>query len=92
MSQDPLDPARLRMLLGLRLDWDGCRWEVIEVLTEGPTVVLRAADGRRAIQPNQHGEALRRTPAMREVPVLDADGGPHPALLELLEAAGLIQP
>ncbi|HHQ42701.1 MAG TPA: hypothetical protein ENK20_10500 [Chromatiales bacterium] len=84
------DPARLRALVGLELDWEGHRWQVIEVLPDGPTVVLQATDGAREIQANQHGEAVRRVPRCREVPARDADGGPHPELLGLLAAAGLL--
>jgi len=86
------DPGCLRALLGLELDWEGHRWQVIEVLPDGPTVVLQATDGAREIQPNQHGEAARRVPCRREVPARGADGGPHPDLLALLAAAGLLGP
>ncbi len=86
------DPARLRALLGLELDWDGHRWQVVDILPEGPMVVLQATDGAREIQPNQHGDAARRVPLRREVPARDADGEPHPDLLALLAAAGLFGP
>ena len=90
---DPFsDPARLRALIGLELDWEGHRWQVIEILPDGPSVVLQATDGAREIQANQHGEAARRVPRCREVPARDADGGPHPELLALLAAAGLLGP
>ena len=81
-------------LTGHLLRWEGSAWELLETLTDGPVpvLVLRAADGRRGIQANQHGEAARRVPTLLELPLLDEDGALHPEILALFEENALAPP
>jgi hypothetical protein len=87
----------LRHIIGKQLNYKGHSCEIIEVLEDGPQLVLRnldynpiadeANDGRNPIQPNQFGEAHRRTPETFTVPALDKNQRPI-AFLEKLVNAG----
>lgn len=77
----------LRMLIGRGVQWHGVRCEVVEVLDDGPALVLRSEDAARHIQGDRHGEAVRRAPDTFEVPVLDDAGNAHPDFVQL--TAGL---
>lgn len=58
---------RLRQLIGSRVRLHGDPFQVIEVLPEGPVVVLQALDADHVIQANAQGEASRRVPLLVEV-------------------------
>ncbi len=58
---------QLRSLIGTELRLHGDRHQVIEILPEGPTVVLQALDEEPVIQANAQGEATRRVPRIVEV-------------------------
>lgn len=77
----------LRLLIGRHVQWHGVRCEVVEVLDDGPALVLRSEDADRQIHGDRHGEAVRRAPDTFEVPVLDGAGNAHPDFLQL--TAGL---
>lgn len=79
----------LRTLIGRRAEWHGVQCEVVEVLDDGPALVLRSADAPRHIHGDRHGEAVRRSPDTFEVPVLDGSGNAHPDFLLL---AGALSP
>lgn len=70
-------------MIGLRVQHDGILCQVIEVLEDGPSVVLM--DVRRdTIQANQFGGPGRWVPETYTVPVLTADRSAlHPAFLQL---------
>jgi hypothetical protein len=75
---------QLRSMIGLRLLYQGILCRVIEVLEDGPSLVLQSIDEEPSIQANQHGEANRRTPVSYTVPVLnDTQTELHPQFLEL---------
>lgn len=76
--------AQLRCLIGSPVHYEGTRCEVIEVLEDGPALILQYADEHMVIQADQHGEAHRRVPTTLTVPILSPDRGSyHPAFLEL---------
>lgn len=84
----------LRHIVGQQLNYKGHNCEVIEVLEDGPQLVLRNLDVinqqeqdsvRNPIQPNQFGEAHRRTPETFTVPALDKNEQPIPFLKTLIE-------
>lgn len=84
----------LRHIIGQQLNYKGHTCEVIEVLEDGPQLVLRNLDvvsaqeqalSRNPIQPNQFGEAHRRTPETFTVPALDKNAQPIPFLQTLIE-------
>ena len=62
---------QLRSMIGLRLRHQGILCQVIEVLEDGPSLVLQSFQEAPTIQANQHGEANRRTPVTYTVPVLN---------------------
>lgn len=59
--------TQLRSLIGTRVHLHGEPYQVIEVLPEGPVVVLQALDAEHVIQANAQGEASRRVPRLIEV-------------------------
>lgn len=92
--EDPmitLSIAQLRCLIGSRVSYEGAVCEIIEVLEDGPALILQyveddaaSQDAHVVIQPDQHGEAHRRVPTIVTVPILSPDGRHyHPAFLQL---------
>ncbi len=69
----PLDPAKLKTLLGRSLNYQGLPCQVIEILIEEepPALVLRASDSSKVIQPNQYGDAVGWAPQTFTVAVLN---------------------
>lgn len=64
----------LRACIGRELEFEGHQCRVIEVLEDGPALVLSCETAATVIQPNQHGDATRRVPRTRTVPMLNAEG------------------
>lgn len=64
---------QLRDLIGLRVWHRGQQWQVIEVLEDGPSLVLQDCAPHTVIQPDQHGEAHRRVPHTLNVPLVTGD-------------------
>jgi hypothetical protein len=82
----PLDPDKLKTLLGRSLNYQGLSCRVIELLIEEepPALVLRASDNSKVIQPNQYGDAVGWAPHTFTVAVLDVRGDRfNPELPEL---------
>jgi hypothetical protein len=74
----------LRELIGLKVRHQGSQWEIIEILEDGPALVLRDCEMHTVIQADQHGEAHRRVPTTITIPLFDQDGNDlNPALLNL---------
>jgi len=74
----------LRELIGLKVRHQGSQWEIIEILEDGPALVLRDCEMHTVIQADQHGEAHRRVPSTTTIPLFDQDGNDlNPALLNL---------
>lgn len=71
-----LDPDKLKTLLGRSLNYQGLPCQVIEILAREapPTLVLRASDNSKVIQPNQYGDAIGWAPQTFTVAVLDVRG------------------
>lgn len=63
---------QLRGLIGLRVRYQSCDCRIIEVLEDGPSIVLQA-ESDCVIQHNQHGDAHRQVPRTMEIPVLSPD-------------------
>lgn len=85
METSPELLESLRSLIGRQVDWRGQRCEIIEVLVQGPVLVLRSVERARPIQGNHHGEAGQRAPETFEVNVLGTDGTPHPDFIALTD-------
>lgn len=74
-STDPdLSLADLREMIGTRVRFESQCWEIIEVLEEGPAIILQDCNQHTVIQADQHGEAHRHVPSTRTVPIFAGDG------------------
>lgn len=83
MSETEISIERLRDMIGVQVHHEGVRCEVVEILEDGPTLILTSI-GEDTIQSDQFGSPSRRVPQTYLVPVLAADGsGVHPAFLAL---------
>lgn len=84
LDKQSISVEHLRDLIGLKVKHQGSLWEIIEVLEDGPSLVLRDCERHTVIQPDQHGEAHRRVPTTISIPLFDRDGSDlNPALLDL---------
>ena len=76
-----IHPDRLRQLIGRNLTYQGITCRFIDILAEGPQLVLQDCDAGKVIQTNQYGEANRRVPHVFTVPLLNPRrDGLNPAL------------
>ncbi len=83
MNHRPISLNQLRQLIGARVRYLEDRWQVIEVLDDGPSLVLESLQ-RRVLQGTQFGEGSRRVPYRLRVPVLNhSDRALHPEFLAL---------
>ncbi|RTZ61750.1 MAG: hypothetical protein DSZ33_00475 [Gammaproteobacteria bacterium] len=64
---------QLRGMIGVRMIHRGRRYVVVEVLEDGPSIVLQEIRDNRNIQDNLHGMATRRVVSTVTVPVLTPD-------------------
>lgn len=77
--------AEMSRLLGEHIVYEGVPCEVIDVLIEGPSLVLARRDGAESvIQRDEHGDPRRRVPRTYTVP-LQSEITPdlHPVVLRL---------
>lgn len=70
---------RLRNCIGHELVFEGQRCRIIELLEDGPALVLACDTQTTEIQANQYGDATRRVDQTRTVPVLNAEGDAYHA-------------
>ncbi|KFI21493.1 hypothetical protein [Nitrosococcus oceani] len=73
----------LRRLIGRQVQHQEIPCQIIEVLEEGPILVLQEVVCHQTIQPDQFGKARRRVPQTLEVKVQDSSGRMSPAFLAL---------
>jgi len=64
------DIAGLRDSIGRRVRFQDVIFEIIEILEDGPSLVLQNCESHTSIQADQHGEAHRRVPQTTTLPVL----------------------
>lgn len=84
MSELTITLEQLRGMIGLHVVHNGVPCQIIEVLEDGPSIVLQSQHQDRPVQTNQHGEASRRVPETFTVPVLSRDKTEiHPQYLAL---------
>ncbi len=70
-------------MIGVQVNHEGACCEVVEVLEDGPVLILVSIDGD-CIQSDQFGSPSRRVPTTHIVPVLGSDGvSLHPAFIAL---------
>jgi hypothetical protein len=84
MDEIVITLRQLRGMIGVRVRFEGQAWHVIEVLEDGPSLVLEGLDQARVLQADQFGERFRWVPERISVPVLAADRRAlHPDFLSL---------
>ncbi len=84
MSQIELTVTQLRSLIGLHVRYYGKDYQIIEVLEDGPALVLHDSAAHPTIQANLLGNATRRAPHTETVRVLSPDRDElHPDFLAL---------
>ena len=69
----PITVNELRAMIGMDVTFRGQHARVIEVLEDGPSLVLQAI-GSGVIQSNVHGHPTRRSPETMTVRVLSENG------------------
>lgn len=83
MSTITIHLDQLRNMIGIKLHYQGVACQVIEVLEDGPSLVLTSIEEEN-IQADQYGNPKRKVPQFYTIPVLSADGQSiHPAYLSL---------
>ena len=83
MSDIVITIDQLRGMIGVRVIHQAIPCKVIEVLDDGPSLVLVSLDENH-IQTDQFGNPLRKVPQTFTIPVLSADGSEiHAAYLAL---------
>ena len=69
----PCSLAQLRGLIGLHVNYNGTRCQIIEVLEDEFALILQDCEKHTMIQPDQLGEANRRVPSTFTIPVMSGD-------------------
>lgn len=64
---------QMREMIGLHVIFQESHYQVVEILDDGPQLVLESLDHHISIQPDQHGEAHRKVPKTCTIPILTAD-------------------
>lgn len=64
---------QMRGMIGLRVMYLESYCQVVEILDDGPHLVLEVLDHGLSIQADQHGEAHRKVPKTHTIPILSAD-------------------
>lgn len=65
--------TQLRQMIGLRVRYRGEVWLVIEVIEDGPSLILETEADDRVVQTSQFGDGYRRSPRQVAVAVIDSD-------------------
>jgi len=73
MNQIHISIEQLRGMLGLPVSYYGRRYRILEVLEDGPSLVLVEEGSVTEIQPGLAGGAVRRVPVTETVRVLSDD-------------------
>ena len=71
MSELLISLKQLRGMIGINLFYHNKPCQVIEVLEDGPSLVLQYLENN--IQQNQHGNAHRRVPETICIPIVSKD-------------------
>lgn len=74
MRPSDINLEQLRACLGRELEFEGHHCRIVELLEDGPALVLSCETAASVIQPNQYGDATRRVSRTRTVPVFTQDG------------------
>lgn len=74
MPATTLNVDRLRNLIGHEVIFAGIPCQIIEILEDGPSLILQHHHQLTTIQADQHGEAHRKVPTTITIPVFDPHG------------------
>ncbi len=74
MTNKLINTTNLRKLIGQKVEHNGQQCQVIEVLEDGPALILKILDRQSNIKADAHGEAHRKVPTTITLPVFDGDG------------------
>lgn len=84
MTEISITLQQLRGMIGLHVTHNGAPCQIIEVLEDGPAIVLQSRGSDKPVQSNQHGEGSRRVSETFTIPVLTRDKNEfHPQYLAL---------
>jgi hypothetical protein len=79
-----LNTDGIKSMIGLCFSYHNAHCRVIEVIEDGPSIILEDLDQYTRIQANQHGEASRKVPKTYTISVLSKDQSEFtPSFLEL---------
>lgn len=85
-----INPHRLQDLIGKRLQYRGSYCQIIDILDEGPALILQDCSDHKTIQANQFGEANRRVSPTFVISLLNVRGdGLNPVLSQLGQSYSL---
>lgn len=68
-----LDTEQMRSMIGLRVKYHEVYCQVIEIIEDGPSIVLEDLEMHISIQADQHGEAHRKVPKNYTITILSKD-------------------
>ncbi len=74
MHETMINVDRLRNLIGHEVVFAGVSCQIIEVLEDGPALILQHSHQHTTIQADQHGEAHRRVPSTITIQIYDPQG------------------
>ncbi len=84
METLPISLAQLQGMIGMHLRWRAVDYAVVEVLEDGPALVVQSLTPGTAIQGDVHGRARREVQQVVVIPVLNLDKTLlHPEFLEI---------
>lgn len=73
MTELNISLEQLRGMIGLRVQHRGIVCCVIEVLEDGPALVLQDGERREGLQDDQYGGPGRHVPEIYTIPVISSD-------------------
>jgi len=83
-----LDTIQMRSMIGLRVKYLEVHCQVVEILEDGPAIILEDLEQHIHIQADQHGEAHRKVPKTYTVTILSQDCLEFSAAFLALEPLG----
>lgn len=73
MGQISFSPDKLRQMIGLKVRFHGMACHIVEIVDDGPTLILEDLEQHFMIQTDQHGEAHRQVINSYTIPILTPD-------------------
>ncbi len=74
MRDSMINLESLHNLIGHEVEFAGSLCQIIEILEDGPALILQQRQHLTTIQADQHGEAHRRVPATITIQVYEQHG------------------